>query len=133
MDKADIGVTGLATMGRNLARNFARRGYAVAVHNRSGGRTERLLSEHGDEGVFVPSVTIEDFVASLERPRRAIVMVKAGRPTDAVIEELAAHMEPGDVIIDGGNAHFEDTRRREAELRGRGINFVGAGISGGEE
>jgi 6-phosphogluconate dehydrogenase len=133
MDKADIGVTGLATMGRNLARNFARRGYAVAVHNRTGGRTERLVDEHGDEGVFLPSSTIEDFIASLERPRRAIIMVKAGAPTDAVIEELAAHMEPGDVIIDGGNAHFADTRRREAELRGRGINFVGAGISGGEE
>lgn len=133
MDKADIGVTGLATMGRNLARNFARRGYAVAVHNRTGERTDRLVDEHGDEGVFLPSGTIEDFVASLERPRRAIIMVKAGAPTDAVIEELATHMEPGDVIIDGGNAHFADTRRREAELRDRGINFVGAGISGGEE
>lgn len=133
MDRADIGVTGLATMGRNLARNFARRGYAVAVHNRTGERTERLVDEHGDEGVFLPSGTIEEFVASLERPRRAIIMVKAGAPTDAVIEELAAHMEPGDVIIDGGNAHFADTRRREAELRDRGINFVGAGISGGEE
>jgi 6-phosphogluconate dehydrogenase len=133
MDKADIGVTGLATMGHNLARNFARHGFAVAVHNRSGARTQRLVTEHGDEGDFRPAATVEEFVASLERPRRAIIMVKAGRPTDAVIEELAAHMEPGDMIVDGGNAHFDDTRRREAELRERGIHFVGAGISGGEE
>ncbi|WP_051458742.1 NADP-dependent phosphogluconate dehydrogenase [Microbispora sp. ATCC PTA-5024] len=133
MQKADIGVTGLATMGRNLARNFAHHGHVVAVHNRTESRTTRFMEEHRDEGAFVPSSTVEEFVASLERPRKAIIMVKAGAPTDAVIEELAAVMEPGDMIIDGGNAHYADTRRREAALRERGIHFVGTGISGGEE
>ncbi|MFG1705694.1 NADP-dependent phosphogluconate dehydrogenase [Nonomuraea sp. M3C6] len=133
MDLADIGVTGLATMGRNLARNLARHGYAVAVHNRSYGRTQQLVKEFGGEGTFVPSEEMAAFVASLKRPRRAIIMVKAGAGTDAVINELADLMEPGDMIVDGGNAHFEDTRRREAALRERGIHFVGTGISGGEE
>ncbi|NUR87522.1 MAG: NADP-dependent phosphogluconate dehydrogenase [Nonomuraea sp.] len=133
MDLADIGVTGLAVMGRNLARNLARHGYAVAVHNRSASRTEALVKEFGGEGTFVPSEETAAFVASLKRPRRAIIMVKAGAPTDAVIEELAQYMEPGDMIVDGGNAHFADTRRREAALRERGIHFVGTGISGGEE
>jgi 6-phosphogluconate dehydrogenase len=131
--QAQIGVTGLAVMGRNLARNFARHGYAVAVHNRTWSRTDALVKEHGDEGTFIPSTTAEEFVASLERPRRAIIMVKAGAPTDAVIEELAPLMEPGDMIVDGGNAHYLDTRRREAALRERGLHFVGTGISGGEE
>ncbi len=133
MDKADIGVTGLAVMGRNLARNFAHHGHVVAVHNRSESRTTSFMEEYRDEGAFLPSSTIEEFVASLERPRKAIIMVKAGAPTDAVIEELAAVMEPGDMIIDGGNALYADTRRREAALRERGIHFVGTGISGGEE
>ncbi|RJL24195.1 NADP-dependent phosphogluconate dehydrogenase [Bailinhaonella thermotolerans] len=133
MDLADIGVTGLAVMGRNLARNLARHGYGVAVHNRSAGKTRALVEEFGHEGTFHPAEDLESFVASLKRPRRAIIMVKAGAGTDAVIERLAALMEPGDMIVDGGNAHFEDTRRREAALRERGIHFVGAGISGGEE
>ncbi|MGI5291268.1 NADP-dependent phosphogluconate dehydrogenase [Nonomuraea polychroma] len=133
MDLADIGVTGLATMGRNLARNLARHGYAVAVHNRTYGRTQQLVKEFGGEGTFVPSEDLAGFVASLKRPRRAIIMVKAGAGTDAVIDQLADLMEPGDMIVDGGNAHFEDTRRREAALRERGIHFVGTGISGGEE
>jgi 6-phosphogluconate dehydrogenase len=132
-EKAHIGVTGLAVMGRNLARNFARRGYTVAVHNRSAGRTRELIEHFGDEGAFVPAESAAEFVSALERPRRLIVMVKAGDPTDAVIDEFAPLLEPGDVIIDGGNAHFEDTRRREAKLRERGLHFVGAGISGGEE
>ncbi|MGP3950730.1 NADP-dependent phosphogluconate dehydrogenase [Streptomyces sp. 7N604] len=130
---AHIGVTGLAVMGRNLARNFARHGHAVAVHNRTPSRTRSLVEEFGHEGTFVPSESPEDFVASLERPRRLVIMVKADGPTDAVIDEFAPLLEPGDMIIDGGNAHFEDTRRREAALRERGIHFVGTGISGGEE
>ncbi|MER5292342.1 NADP-dependent phosphogluconate dehydrogenase [Streptomyces pharetrae] len=130
---AQIGVTGLAVMGRNLARNFARNGYAVAVHNRTAARTRALVEEFGGEGEFVAAETAEEFVAALERPRRLVVMVKAGEPTDAVIGEFAPLLEPGDMIIDGGNAHFADTRRREAELRERGIHFVGTGISGGEE
>jgi 6-phosphogluconate dehydrogenase len=133
MDKADIGVTGLAVMGRNLARNFAHHGYVVAVHNRTEERTNQFMDDHKDEGSFLPSGSVQDFVASLNRPRKAIIMVKAGGPTDAVIEELAAHMEPGDMIIDGGNANYADTRRREAALKERGLHFVGTGISGGEE
>ncbi|MFF3492222.1 NADP-dependent phosphogluconate dehydrogenase [Streptomyces sp. NPDC002795] len=130
---AQIGVTGLAVMGRNLARNFARNGYTVALHNRTASRTHALVSEFGEEGIFVPTETAEEFVAALERPRRLVVMVKAGDPTDAVIKEFAPLMEAGDMIIDGGNAHFADTRRREKELREQGIHFVGTGVSGGEE
>jgi 6-phosphogluconate dehydrogenase len=130
---AQIGVTGLAVMGSNLARNLVSKGFATAVHNRSYGKTQALIAEHGSDGTFVPSESLADFVASLQRPRTAIIMVKAGAPTDAVIDELAALMEPGDIIIDGGNAHFPDTRRREKALRDKGIHFVGCGISGGEE
>ncbi|MEV4255347.1 NADP-dependent phosphogluconate dehydrogenase [Spirillospora sp. NPDC049652] len=131
--QANIGVTGLAVMGRNLARNLARHGYAVAVHNRTDARTRALVEEFGTEGTFLPAMSAAEFAASLERPRRVVVMVKAGAPTDAVIEEFASLLEPGDIIVDGGNAHFLDTRRREAALRERGLHFVGAGISGGEE
>ncbi|WP_329354417.1 NADP-dependent phosphogluconate dehydrogenase [Streptomyces anulatus] len=130
---AQIGVTGLAVMGRNLARNFARNGYTVALHNRTVARTRELVEEFGDEGDFIATESAQDFVAALERPRRLVVMVKAGEATDAVIAEFAPLLETGDVIIDGGNAHFEDTRRRERELREQGIHFVGTGISGGEE
>ena len=117
---AQIGVTGLGVMGRNLARNFARHGYATALHNRTTARTDAIVEEFGHEGTFVPAHTAEEFVASLERPRRLVIMVKAGAATDAVIEEFAPLLEPGDMIIDGGNAHFDDTRRREAALRERG-------------
>ncbi len=130
---AQIGVVGLAVMGSNLARNFARNGHTVAVYNRSTARTDQLISDHGPDGNFLPSKTIEEFVASLERPRRAIVMVQAGPATDAVINQLATAMDEGDIIIDGGNALFTDTIRREAEMSAKGIHFVGAGISGGEE
>ncbi len=130
---AQIGVIGLAVMGSNLARNFARHGYTVALYNRTAAKTEELVAAHGDEGTFVPSETLEDFVASLERPRKMIIMVKAGGPTDAVIESLIPLLEEGDIVVDGGNAHYEDTRRREAALREVGLHFVGAGISGGEE
>lgn len=130
---AQIGVTGLAVMGRNLARNFARNGLTVAVHNRTTAKTDALVDEFGGEGDFVAARSPQEFVDALERPRRLVVMVKAGEPTDAVIQEFAPLLEKGDVIIDGGNAHFEDTRRREKELRERGLHFVGTGISGGEE
>jgi 6-phosphogluconate dehydrogenase len=132
-NSAQIGVTGLAVMGRNLARNFARNGYTVALHNRTSARTHALVEEFGHEGDFVATETAKEFVEALERPRRLMIMVKAGEPTDAVIQEFAPLLEPGDMIIDGGNAHFEDTRRREHDLRGQGIHFVGTGVSGGEE
>jgi 6-phosphogluconate dehydrogenase len=130
---AQIGVTGLAVMGRNLARNLARHGLTVAVHNRSVERTRSLIADHGDEGTFVASESVADFVASLTRPRAMIIMVKAGEPTDAVIDELVPLLDEGDIVIDCGNAHFLDTRRREADLRAKGLHFVGSGVSGGEE
>ncbi|MFS0698748.1 NADP-dependent phosphogluconate dehydrogenase [Cellulomonas sp. 179-A 4D5 NHS] len=130
---AQIGVTGLAVMGRNLARNFARHGYTVAVHNRSYAKTESLVADHGDEGTFVASESMADFVASLERPRKVVIMVKAGPATDAVIAELVPLLEAGDIVIDAGNAHFPDTVRREGELKAHGLHFVGSGVSGGEE
>ena len=130
---AQIGVTGLAVMGSNIARNFARHGYTVALHNRSVAKTDALLAEHGSDGDFVRSETIGEFLAALQRPRRVLIMVKAGEATDAVINELADAMEPGDIIIDGGNALYTDTIRREKALADRGLHFVGAGISGGEE
>lgn len=130
---ANIGVVGLAVMGSNLARNLAsREGNTVAVFNRSPERTHTLTSEHPEAG-FVASQSYDDFVASLARPRTAIIMVQAGRGTDAVISELVQRFEPGDIIVDGGNANFHDTIRREAEIKPTGIHFVGAGISGGEE
>ena len=130
---AQVGVVGLAVMGSNLARNFAHHGHTVALFNRTQARTDDLMAAHGDEGSFVPSETIEEFVASLEKPRRIVIMVKAGDPTDKMIEALVPHLEPGDIVVDGGNAHFEHTRRREAALREHDLHFVGAGISGGEE
>ncbi|SIS19112.1 NADP-dependent phosphogluconate dehydrogenase [Williamsia sterculiae] len=130
---AQIGVTGLAVMGSNIARNFARHGHRVALHNRTVAKTDALLDQHGSEGDFVRTETTEEFVAALEKPRRVLIMVKAGEPTDAVIDELANLMDEGDIIIDGGNSLYTDTIRREAAMSERGLNFVGAGISGGEE
>ncbi|MGJ0204555.1 NADP-dependent phosphogluconate dehydrogenase [Leucobacter sp. gxy201] len=131
--KANIGVVGLAVMGANLARNLAsREGNTVAVLNRSRGRTDALVTEHPEAGL-VPAFSYEEFAASLERPRTAIIMVQAGQPTDDTIDALVEVFEPGDIIVDGGNAYFPDTIRRERAVRETGINFVGAGISGGEE
>ena len=130
---AQIGVVGLAVMGSNIARNFARHGYTVAVYNRSTEKTDAFMAEYGKDGNFIPSTTIKEFVASLERPRRALIMVQAGEATDAVIAQLADAMDKGDIIIDGGNSLFTDTIRREADMSARGLHFVGAGISGGEE
>ena len=130
---ADIGVYGLGVMGANLARNLARNGYATAVFNRTQARTEKLMAQHGDEATFVPASTLEDFIASLRTPRVAIMMVQAGPSTDAVMEQLAALMDEGDIIVDCGNSLFTDTIRREKWAAERGLHFVGAGVSGGEE
>ncbi|MDY3679015.1 MAG: NADP-dependent phosphogluconate dehydrogenase [Actinomyces urogenitalis] len=132
-DSADIGVYGLGVMGANLARNLARHGHAVAVFNRTPVRTERLMSRYADEGTFVPATELADFVASLRRPRVAIIMVQAGGATEAVIDQLRELLEPGDIIVDAGNTFYKDTQRREASLREQGIHFVGMGVSGGEE
>ena len=130
---ANIGVVGLAVMGSNLARNLAsREGNTVAIYNRSHDKTVHLTGAH-PEAEFVPAATYEEFAAALSKPRTAIIMVKAGAGTDAVIDALVDVFEPGDIIVDGGNALFTDTIRREKAVRETGINFVGAGISGGEE
>jgi 6-phosphogluconate dehydrogenase len=130
---ANIGVVGLAVMGSNLARNLAsREGNTVAVYNRSRSKTDELVAEH-PEAEFVPAFSYDEFAGSLQKPRTAIIMVKAGKATDAVIDALVDAFEPGDIIVDGGNALFTDTIRREKAVRETGINFVGAGISGGEE
>jgi 6-phosphogluconate dehydrogenase len=128
-----IGVTGLAVMGANLARNIARRGTPVALHNRTAARTREFMEAYGSEGAFTPAESLEDFVAALERPRRVIVMVKAGAPVDGVIAELAPLLDEGDIIIDAGNSHFPDTKRRTEECAARGLRFMGVGVSGGEE
>ena len=133
MPLATIGVTGLGVMGRNLARNFARHGYTVAVHNRHVEAMRSLIADHGDEGAFVGCETDAAFVAALAKPRTVVIMVPAGGPTDSVIDGLAPLLEAGDIIVDAGNAHFADTRRREAALAARGLHFVGTGVSGGEE
>lgn len=131
--KAQIGVTGLAVMGANLARNLARNGYTVALHNRSVEKTDALLAAHGDEGDFIRTETLQELVDSLESPRRILIMVKAGTPVDAVVEQLVPLLDEDDVIIDGGNSHFPDTIRRERALAEKGLHFVGIGVSGGEE
>jgi 6-phosphogluconate dehydrogenase len=131
--ESQIGVTGLAVMGANLARNIARRGTPIAVHNRTDAKTKALIEEHGDEGDFTAAYSNEDFVAALARPRKIIVMVKAGDPVDAVIEELAPLLDEGDILIDAGNSNFKDTSRRTGECEEKGLRFLGIGVSGGEE
>jgi 6-phosphogluconate dehydrogenase len=128
-----FGVFGLAVMGQNLARNVASRGVSVAVYNRTASRTQRMMAEHGPEADFVPSYQVGQFVASIERPRTILIMVKAGSPVDDAIGELRPHLAAGDIVIDGGNSYFGDTRRRAAEIEGAGLRFIGTGISGGEE
>ena len=132
-EKANIGVVGLAVMGSNLARNLAsREGNRVAIYNRSVEKTNQLTADH-PEANFIASESIDDFVASLSKPRTAIIMVQAGAGTDAVISQMTERFEKGDIIVDGGNALYTDTIRREKEVSAKGIHFVGAGISGGEE
>ena len=131
--RATIGLTGLATMGRNLARNIARHGHTIAVHNRTTSRMSALLEEFGDEGDFVGCESLEDLVASIRQPRAIVMMVKAGEPTDAVIDALVPLLDEGDVVVDGGNAHYVDTLRRQRALEEHGLHFVGMGVSGGEE
>ena len=132
MSKPQIGVVGMAVMGKNLALNIESRGYSVAIYNRTGSKTEKVVADHPDKNL-VPSYTIEDFVNSLETPRRIILMVKAGAPTDATIKSLLPHLDKGDVLIDGGNTFFQETMRRNEELDNSGINFIGMGVSRGEK
>ena len=120
-------------MGSNLARNAVRHGFTVAVHNRTAERTDQLIREFGAEGEFVPAHTVAEFVASLVRPRAILLMVKAGKPVDDVIDELVPLLEPGDILIDGGNSLFSDTRRRAKAVAEHDLRYLGMGVSGGEE
>jgi 6-phosphogluconate dehydrogenase len=128
-----FGLTGLATMGANLARNVAHHDIPVAVHNRTTSRMQRFIEEHGDEGEITGHETTEEWIKALTAPRVVMSMVQAGPATDAVIEEISPHLDRGDVLIDGGNANFRDTQRRHEALSEQGIHFIGAGVSGGEE
>jgi len=130
--KQQIGVIGLAVMGKNLALNIESKGYSVSVYNRSKERTEEMMKEAAGRNVY-DMYSIEEFVNSLESPRKILLMVAAGKPTDAVIEELLPHLEEGDILLDGGNAYFKDTQKRVAKLKEKGIHFIGTGVSGGEE
>ncbi|WP_458123292.1 NADP-dependent phosphogluconate dehydrogenase [Paenibacillus sp. Z3-2] len=132
MTKQQIGVIGLAVMGKNLALNIESRGFSVSVYNRSPEKTNDLLKEAEGKNL-TGSFSIEEFVASLESPRKILIMVQAGKATDATIEQLLPHLDEGDIIIDGGNAYFPDTQRRSKELEDKGIRFIGTGVSGGEE
>ena len=131
-----IGLVGLAVMGQNLALNVAEKGFTISVYNRSSDKTDACVARAEKEGLggrLVGFKDIKDFVMSLERPRRVIILVKAGAPVDATIAALSEHMEPGDIIIDGGNEWYENTERRQAALKDQGIVEIGMGVSGGEE
>ena len=130
---ADIGLIGLAVMGENLVLNMESKGFRVAVFNRTTEVTEKFAAGRASGKNILPARTLADFVQALSRPRKAMIMVKAGAPVDAVIGQLVPLLEPGDVIIDGGNSLFTDTQRRCKDLEAKGIHFVGCGVSGGEE
>jgi 6-phosphogluconate dehydrogenase len=132
-EKHHVGVIGLAVMGANLALNIARNGFAPVVFNRTTAVTEEFLAGRAKDTGIVGTSTIEEFVSSLERPRRIVLMVKAGAPVDTVLGELADLLEPGDIVIDGGNSLFTDTERRSRETESQGFHFIGMGVSGGEE
>lgn len=132
MSKAQIGLIGLAVMGQNLVLNLERNGYTVAVYNRTTATMQKFVDEHPGKRL-IPCTDLESLVASLERPRKVLIMVQAGCPVDAVIDGLSKLLEPGDLIMDGGNSHFPDTERRSREVTEKGLLFMGVGISGGEE
>ncbi|MBC8122857.1 MAG: NADP-dependent phosphogluconate dehydrogenase [Gemmatimonadaceae bacterium] len=131
--KSSIGLIGLAVMGENLALNIANHGFPIAVYNRTTEKTKELAEGRAQGKALVPTYTMAEFVAALERPRKMIILVKAGAPVDAVIDQLKPLLEPGDIIIDGGNSLFTDTERRSVELEAQNLRFVGMGVSGGEE
>ncbi|MCU6795207.1 NADP-dependent phosphogluconate dehydrogenase [Paenibacillus sp. WQ 127069] len=132
MSKQQVGVIGLAVMGKNLALNIESRGFTVSVYNRSREKTDALIEEAAGKNL-VGTYSIEEFVASLETPRKVLIMVQAGAGTDATIDSLVPLLDKGDIIIDGGNAYFPDTQRRNKDLQAHGLRFIGTGVSGGEE
>ena len=133
MKKADIGLIGLAVMGENLAMNMESKGFTVAVYNRTADKVDRFMAGRAQGKNFIGCVTLPDLCAALSRPRKVMLMVKAGQPVDELIAKLLGLLEPGDLIIDGGNAHYPDTIRRCREVESRGLYYVGCGVSGGEE
>lgn len=132
MSKADIGVIGLAVMGENLALNLESRGYTVAVNNRTAEKVTGFINGRAKGKNFIGALTLEEFCAALQKPRKLIMMVKAGEPVDKLIGQLLPFLEEGDIVMDGGNSHFADSERRWKELQQQGIHFVGSGVSGGE-
>ena len=130
--KSHIGIIGLSVMGRSLALNMADHGFKVSGYNRSASVTEQVMEDHPHKNLF-PFYSLEEFVNSLERPRKVMLMIQAGAPVDAVIDQLVPLLEQGDIVMDGGNSFFEDTRRRSNALAEAGIHYLGVGISGGEE
>ncbi len=132
MSKQQIGVVGMAVMGRNLALNIESRGYTVSIYNRSREKTDEVIAENEGKKL-APFYTVEEFVDSLEKPRRILLMVQAGEATDKTIASLTPHLDKGDILIDGGNTFYKDTIRRNKELSDQGFNFIGTGVSGGEE
>jgi 6-phosphogluconate dehydrogenase len=132
MSKQHIGVVGMAVMGRNLALNIESRGYTVSIFNRSREKTDEVINDNQGNNL-VPFYTVEEFVDSLEKPRRILLMVQAGEATDKTIASLTPHLDKGDILIDGGNTFYKDTIRRNKELSDQGFNFIGTGVSGGEE
>jgi 6-phosphogluconate dehydrogenase len=133
MSESDFGLTGLAVMGQNLARNVAHKGFSISVHNRTTSKTDEFFAAHGSEGKVTATKSVEEFVKSIRRPRPIMIMVKAGGPVDAVIDEMIPFLDQGDILIDGGNSNYIDTQRRERDLKAKGFNFLGVGVSGGEE
>jgi 6-phosphogluconate dehydrogenase len=133
MAEADIGMAGLGVMGLNLAHNMERNGYTVAIWNRDPADVDKFMAGDGEGKRFVPTRSAEEFVKSLKRPRRIMMMIKAGAPVDWTIAQFKPFLEPGDILIDGGNSWFEDTQRREQALRAENLRFIGSGVSGGEE
>ncbi|AFP84634.1 NADP-dependent phosphogluconate dehydrogenase [secondary endosymbiont of Ctenarytaina eucalypti] len=132
MSTQQIGVVGMAVMGRNLALNIESRGYSVSLFNRSRYKTDEVIAENPGKNLF-PYYNVEKFINSIEKPRRILLMVKAGAGTDTTISLLKPFLEQGDILIDGGNAFYKDTIRRSRQLLSEGVNFIGAGVSGGEE
>jgi len=133
MAKYQLGLIGLAVMGENLVLNMERNGFSVAVYNRTTERMTKFVEGPGKGKNIKGCVTLEELVANLQKPRRVMLMVQAGAPVDSVIEQLIPLLEPGDMIIDGGNSFFKDTERRAIALANEGLNYIGTGVSGGEE
>ena len=131
--KADIGLIGLAVMGENLVLNMERNGYTVAVYNRTVEKVDKFINGRGKDKKFIGTRSIEEFISSLERPRKVMMLVKAGKPVDDFIEMLLPHLEEGDIIIDGGNSHFADSIRRTKYVESKRLDFIGTGVSRGEE